>query len=277
MSAESHNSSVNGIRVNSTDAEAHEAGSVGTPTADSPDLRLPRVLVLLCTYNERQNLPVMLTGLWQAWPQADILVLDDNSPDGTGAWALQQQSQLPKLDVIVRSGKLGLGSALRDGIARCLAGQYDYLVNLDADQSHDPSVLAELLTPCLGSQSESVVSIGSRYTAGGATLGLNWWRRFISRLLNGYATTVLRLPVHDCSGSYRCYPVRLLRQLDLAKLHCAGYGFLEEILVHLQRLGARFEEVPITYHARGSGSSKLSLGDVWGALWTIHRLAVFRP
>jgi len=106
---------------------------------------------------------------------------------------------------------------------------------------------------------------------------LNWWRRTISRLLNWYATTILRLPVRDCSGSYRCYPVTLLRQLDLAKLHCNGYGFLEEILVHLQGLGARFEEVPITYHARGSGSSKLGFSDIWGALWVIHRLAVFRP
>jgi dolichol-phosphate mannosyltransferase len=121
------------------------------------------------------------------------------------------------------------------------------------------------------------VAIGSRYIAGGASTGLSHWRRTISRLLNWYATALLRLPVHDCSGSYRCYPVRLLRRLDLKSLRCDGYGFLEEILVHLARAGAEFREVPIIYHARGSGSSKLRFSDAWGALLVIHRLAFGHP
>ena len=104
--------------------------------------------------------------------------------------------------------------------------------------------------------------------------GLSFWRRSISRMLNWYATALLRLPVRDCSGSYRCYPVGLLRQLNLAHLRCNGYGFLEEILVHLARAGAEFREIPITYHSRGSGSSKLGLSDALGALLVIHRLAI---
>lgn len=234
----------------------------------------PRVLVLLCTFNERQNLPEVLDALWQTLPAADALVIDDNSPDGTGRWARETQARESRLKVVVRPGKLGLGSALRDGIAWCLEGEYHFLINLDADQSHDPRSATRLLEPCLASRDETLIAIGSRYIPGGATTGLSVWRRSISRLLNWYATTLLGLPVHDCSGSYRCYPVAMLRKLELSNLRCNGYGFLEEVLVHLDRAGGQFCEVPITYHSRGSGSSKLSLGDALGALVVIHRLAL---
>jgi dolichol-phosphate mannosyltransferase len=265
----------------------------------------PRVLVLLCTYNERGNLPEVLKQLWSVLPQADVLVVDDNSPDGTGEWVAARAASEPRLHLLARSGKLGLGSALRDGIAWCLTRQYDYLLNFDADRSHDPRVAPELLrTAVAGAVSQAgpatgpgpamspgsakspgsdtglgsmTVAIGSRYVAGGASTGLTPLRKAISRLLNAYAALLLRLPVGDCSGSYRCYPVALLRQLELPQLRCNGYGFLEEILVHLRGRGARFVEVPITYHARGAGSSKLSFSDAWGAIAVIHRLALSPP
>ncbi len=174
----------------------------------------------------------------------------------------------------------------RLGLARrhrlVLARQYDYLINLDADQSHDPASAPQLLDVCIensvrdASMQGRVVGIGSRYVAGGASTGLSYIRSAMSRALNLYASKLLRLPVRDCSGSYRCYPVALLRQVQLDQLHCNGYGFLEEILVHLQQAGAIFREVPITYHARGSGSSKLSSRDALGAIAVIHRLA-FTP
>ncbi len=132
-----------------------------------------RVLVLLCTYNERHNLPAMISALWDTLPSADILVMDDNSPDGTGVWATEQAESIPKLNVVVRPGKLGLGSALRDGIRWCLQHQYDYLINLDADQSHDPRVCPTLLEPCLADPTGTLVTIGSRYVAGGASTGLS--------------------------------------------------------------------------------------------------------
>lgn len=235
-----------------------------------------RVLVLLCTYNERHNLPAMVSALWETLPSADILVMDDNSPDGTGVWAVEQHGSTPKLNVVIRPGKLGLGSALRDGMRWCLQHQYDYLINLDADQSHDPRVCPTLLEPCLADASGMLVTIGSRYVAGGASTGLSPMRLGLSRGLNWYASKLLRLPVRDCSGSYRCYPTSLLGKLDLDELGCNGYGFLEEVLKHLQAKGATFREVPITYHARGSGSSKLSLGDALGAISVIHRLALMR-
>lgn len=238
-----------------------------------PSVNQPRVLVLLCTYNERHNLPQVLAALWDALPASDVLVIDDNSPDGTGKWAVEHQAHEPRLHVVVRRGKLGLGSALRNGMTWCIERRYDFLLNMDADQSHDPRMALRLLEPCAASGTGRHVALGSRYVDGGATVGLSALRHGLSRLLNWYATALLHLPVHDCSGSYRCYPVSLLCQLNLQRLTCNGYGFLEEVLVHLARAGAAFIEVPITYHSRGSGSSKLSLADAWGVLVVIHRLA----
>ncbi len=173
-----------------------------------------RVLVLLCTYNERHNLPEMLKALWDTLPGADILVMDDNSPDGTGQWAQQEQQNRTtedagQLHVVVRPGKQGLGSALRDGIRWCLQHRYDYLMNMDADQSHDPRACRALLEPCVSDPDGQLVTIGSRYVQGGASTGLSPLRQGLSRALNLYASKLLRLPVRDCSGSYRCYPTKI--------------------------------------------------------------------
>lgn len=239
----------------------------------------PKVLVLLCTYNERSNLPEVVQSTWQVLPQADVLVVDDNSPDGTGDWVKANESHWPQLHLLQRPGKLGLGSALRDGMAWCLEREFDFLINLDADLSHDPSRIAALLEVAVqqsDSPEHSTVSIGSRYVVGGQTLGLSFARRWLSRILNAYATTLLGLNLRDCSGSYRCYPVPLLKRLQLERLKCNGYGFLEEILCELRNIGAHFVEMPITYHMRGSGNSKLSLSDALGAVAVIHRLAFQR-
>ncbi len=239
-----------------------------------------RVLVVFCTYNEFSNLPQAVATIQKVAPHCDILVVDDNSPDGTGRWATEAASAernssemsgaASKLHVINRSGKLGLGSALRDAIVWCLERQYDYLVNLDADLSHDPSKVPELLKVARDEQVDVVV--GSRYVPGGETVGLSPFRRLLSRTLNRYAASKLGLPIRDCSGSYRCYRVSRLRELELRELTCDGYGFLEEILVALYRRGATLREIPITYHVRHSGQSKLSWSDATGALKVIRRL-----
>ena len=202
-----------------------------------------------------------------------MLVVDDNSPDGTGRWATEHQARQGQLHVLIRQGKMGLGSALREGIAWALERDYQYLINHDADQSHDPRAAANLLARCQSDPDHLTVVVGSRYVPGGRSIGLSLWRQCISRLLNGYVTRLLCLGVRDCSGSYRCYPTSLLKSIDWERLTCNGYGFLEEVLVHLARAGARFAELPITYHARGSGSSKLSIHDAWGVLLVVHRLA----
>ena len=216
------------------------------------------------------NLPQAIATLQRVAPECDILVVDDNSPDGTGRWAAGEAQGSARLHVLGRSGKLGLGSALRDAIRWCLDRDYEFMVNLDADLSHDPAKVPEFLATA---RKENVdVVIGSRYIAGGGTEGLSVLRKFLSRSLNRYATRALKLPVTDCSGSYRCYRVSKLRELALDQLTCDGYGFLEEILVRLHRAGATLREIPITYHDRQGGQSKLSWSDATGAMRVIQKL-----
>ena len=229
-----------------------------------------RALVVLCTYNEIANLPRAIGVLQRVAPECDLLVVDDNSPDGTGKWAAAEASASERINVLVRSGKLGLGSALRDAVRWCLERDYEFMVNLDADLSHDPAMVPAFLNIA---RAENVdVVIGSRYIAGGGTQGLSFVRKILSRSLNLYAARVLQLPVRDCSGSYRCYRVSKLRELQIDQLTCDGYGFLEEILVALYRLGATLRETPITYHERQGGHSKLSWSDATGAMRVIHKL-----
>lgn len=229
-----------------------------------------RALIVLCTYNEMANLPRAIEILRRVAPECDVLVVDDNSPDGTGKWAASVAISSARVHLISRSGKLGLGSALRDAIRWCLERNYQFMVNLDADLSHDPAKVPDFLEIAM---TENVdVVIGSRYIAGGGTQGLSFFRSIISRSLNRYAARVLQLPVRDCSGSYRCYRVSKLRELQIDQLTCDGYGFLEEILVTLHRLGATLREIPITYHQRHGGESKLSWSDATGAMGVIWRM-----
>jgi dolichol-phosphate mannosyltransferase len=228
------------------------------------------LLVLLCTYNEIENLPRVVAETWQAVPQAHILVIDDHSPDGTGNWVRAHAAIDRQLFLIRRAGKQGLGTALKAGIGWCLDHGYDYLLNLDADLSHPPAIIPKLLERC--QQPDCDVAIGSRYIAGGGFSGLPLHRRWMSRGLNAYARRRLKLPLTDCSGSLRCYSRGALEQLPLAQLQCGGYGFLEEVLVHLHAAGARFCEVPFIFSARAGGHSKLSMADAIGALSVIHRL-----
>jgi dolichol-phosphate mannosyltransferase len=229
-----------------------------------------RVLVVLCTFNEIHTLPQVVQNLRIVAPECDVLIVDDNSPDGTGVWAQNESVSNSYCHLLARPSKLGLGSALRDAMQWCLERDYQFVVNLDADMSHDPREVPNLVVHC--EQSGADVTIGSRYVAGGSTAGLSAFRTLISRTLNIYATSLLKLPVKDCSGSYRCYRVSALRKLKLAELACDGYGFLEEILAALHRQGAKLTEIPITYHVRKGGRSKLSLSDAVGALRVIHQL-----
>ncbi len=230
-----------------------------------------RVLVVLCTYNEADNLPKVFDQLEQVLPEADMLVVDDNSPDGTADVVRSRQESDGRYHLLLRSGKLGLGTALRDAMTWCLERDYDFLINLDADLSHDPARAPALLEACM--QPGVEVTLGSRYVPGGGFPGLAWHRRLISWCLNGYATRLLGLPVSDCSGSYRCYRTGALRKIKLSQLTCTGYGFLEEILVALHRSGAHLNEVPIQFECRLNGQSKLSLSDVVGVFKVVHTLA----
>jgi len=261
------------------------ASTASLPPETIPPAQPARVVVLLCTYNEAQNLPELFLQLRKHLPQADVLVVDDNSPDGTSACvqALPGYRETaddgmadsgPAVFLLKRSGKQGLGTATRLGLQWCMSQSYDFVINLDADLSHAPEYAPILLSACTDERVAGDVAVGSRYVAGGGMRGLPLHRQLISRLLNSYATRLLGLPVRDCSGSFRCYRMTALRQLDFASLTCPGYGFLEEILVALHRSGAKLVELPIEFHSRSQGDSKLGFSDAWGAISVIHRLAM---
>lgn len=248
----------------------------------SSDVDGSRTAVLLCTFNEAENLAALIPQIYSALPSVDVLVVDDNSPDGT-AQTVRSFSRYaegdalrsaPAIYLLQRSGKRGLGSATRDGLQWCLNRDYDFVINLDADGSHDPRSAQRMLDVCVAPEGHCDVAVGSRYIDGGGVGGWAWHRRLMSRMLNGYAKRLLRLPINDCSGSFRCYRTSQLRELDFERLTCPGYGFLEEILVALHRQGARLVEVPIEFRERASGHSKLSFADAWGAIKVIHRLAL---
>jgi dolichol-phosphate mannosyltransferase len=205
-------------------------------------------------------------------PDADLLVVDDNSPDGTGQWCDERAKTEPRLHCLHRSGKQGLGSATIAAMQYAIKHGYELFVTLDADWSHDPQYLPELIAAA----DEADVAIGSRYCPGGGIVGWPLHRRVMSRWNNAASRALLGMPVCDMSGAFRAYRVARLRTIDLSKIQATGYAYLEEILWHLHRAGARFVEVPITFRERRAGKSKITIGEAVGKLATLARLAVAR-
>lgn len=216
-----------------------------------------KILVSVATYNEIENLPRLVEQIEVHLPTADILVVDDASPDGTGQWCDKRANSDPRLTCLHRSGKLGLGTATIAAMQHAIAGNYRWLVNLDADFSHPPDRLPALVEVAEEQGSVDVV-IGSRYVPGGGIEGWPFSRRWMSNTVNWYSRWFLGLPVRDCSGAYRCYRVARLRELDFDRVRAKGYAFQEEILWHLKRLGCTFAEVPITFVDRRAGTTKVS-------------------
>jgi dolichol-phosphate mannosyltransferase len=233
---------------------------------------MPRTLVALATYNEIANLPGLVDEILRVLPGAHILVVDDNSPDGTGSWCDERSNAEPRLRCLHRSGKLGLGSATLEAMHHALKHDYDVFITLDADWSHDPAHLTQLVAAL----DNADVAIGSRYCPGGAIEGWPMHRRVVSRWVNGLTRLLLRLPVRDSSGAFRAYRVAKLREVRLEDIRATGYAYLEELLWHLHRAGATFDEVPITFHERRAGQSKVNLGEARSKLGTLLRLAKTR-
>jgi dolichol-phosphate mannosyltransferase len=229
----------------------------------------PRILVALATYNEIENLPSLVEGILRVLPSADVLVVDDNSPDGTGQWCDESARSEPRLRCVHRAAKQGLGSATLAAIGYAIEHEFDVFVTLDADWSHSP----EYLTSLVGALNNADVAIGSRYCTGGGIEGWPMHRRILSRWVNSLTRLLLRLPVRDASGSLRAYRVSKLRKVRLEDVRASGYSFLEEILWHLHRAGAAFTEVPITFHQRRAGESKINMREASGKLLTLLRLA----
>lgn len=232
----------------------------------------PRILVALATYNEIENLPGLVDEILSMLPGADVLVIDDDSPDGTGRWCDERAAGEPRLHCLHRPGKQGLGSATLAGARWALDRSYDLFITMDADWSHAPEHL-----PALVEATENAdVAVGSRYCAGGHIEGWPFLRRILSRGMNGVSRIILRLPVRDSSGAFRAYRAAALRRIDLSQIQASGYSYLEEIVWHLHRAGATFAEVPITFHERRAGNSKINAREAAGKLRTLLQLAAKR-
>jgi dolichol-phosphate mannosyltransferase len=233
----------------------------------------PRLLVSLATYNEAGNLRDLVTTIREFAPHASILIIDDNSPDGTGRIADALREQLPEIHVIHRAGKLGLGTAMLEAIRFAIDHNYDLFLNLDADFSHPPKYIPALLA----GMSDHDVMIGSRYIPGGAVEGeFNFKRKFMSTGINWYARVLLGLRTKDNSGSFRCYRVSKLAQIDLDRVKSRGYSFQEEILFWCKEVGCRMGETPILFMNRRSGVSKINKREAVSALGILLRLGVSR-
>ncbi len=232
-----------------------------------------KLLVTVATYNEMENLPDLVDEIFRTVPQVDLLVVDDNSPDGTGKWCDERRAEDPRVRCLHREGKLGLGTATMAAMRYGIQQGYQYVLNMDADFSHHPRYLPDLLAGMEPADGPPVdVMIGSRYVPGGGVEGWPWKRHVMSRGVNWYARWLLGLKSKDCSGAFRCYRTELLAKLDFDAIRSRGYSFQEEILWHLKRLGARFGETPIIFVDRQRGASKIDWKESLSALRIILQL-----
>ena len=230
---------------------------------------MAKTLVVLATYNEAENLrPIVEAILGLKLPELDILVVDDNSPDGTGQIADALARQRPEVKVVHRKGKLGLGSAQCGGMEFAMLQGYDYVVTIDADFSHNPKYLNELIAR----MDDCDLVIGSRYVPGGATENWGVLRRLMSWGANAFVRLLLGLKVRDCSSGFKCYRIGTLCRIDLSQIVAKGYAFQEEMVYRFQLLDARIGEVPIVFQNRRLGKTKMSLREIAGLFTTVLRL-----
>ena len=228
-----------------------------------------RTLVVVPTYNEASGIETALRRIREVLPDGEILVVDDNSPDGTAELVEAARAADPGVSLLRRPAKNGLGSAYLAGFAEGLERGFDILVEMDADLSHDPLALPALVSAATHGAD---VAIGSRYVAGGSTPDWTWRRAFLSRWGNRYAALALGLAVNDSTSGYRAYRADALRRVDLGHVRAYGYGFQVEMTYRLINQGGRVVEVPVAFVDRRAGESKMSLPDRPRGLRPRHRL-----
>lgn len=231
-----------------------------------------RTLVSLCTYNERENIELLIPRILAAAPDVEIVVVDDNSPDGTGNFADTLAAENPQIHVMHRPQKLGLGKATLAALDYAIEQRYDYWLNMDADFSHSPEEVPVLIN-CM---QQADIAIGSRYVAGGGVEGWNWRRHVMSRCINTYARLLLGLKTRDNSGAFRCYNLAKLRELDLHRVRATGYAIQEELLYRCRQVGCTFVETPIIFADRRMGESKINPKEAVLAVWVLFHLAIDR-
>ena len=228
----------------------------------------PRALIIIPTYNERENLELLVDAIFEVEPRLHILVVDDGSPDGTGDLAETLAARDERVNVLHRQGKLGLGTAYIAGFKWALERDYPLICEMDADFSHQPRYLPALLA----ATEDADLALGTRYVPGGGTEGWGPLRQLISRSGNLYARAVLWLPFHDLTGGFKCFRRAVLEKIDLDEVRSEGYAFQIELTYRAHKAGFRIAEVPIVFPDRTRGDSKMSSGIIHEAMINVLRL-----
>ncbi len=233
--------------------------------------KLEKALVVVPTYNERDNIHRLVPLVLEQDPRLEILIIDDDSPDGTGEIADRLATREPRLHVLHRTDKLGLGTAYIAGFRWGLDRDYDILFEMDADFSHDPSHLPQFLDAIR----EFDMVLGSRYLHGRVTV-VNWpmSRLLLSWFANLYARVATGLPVTDATGGFKCFRANVLRGIDLDRVGSEGYSFQIEMSLRAWRNGFSIGEIPIVFADRDVGESKMSKRIIWEAVWRVWALRV---
>lgn len=230
------------------------------------------ICVIVPTYNEKENIEDLVDQLLALPLDIHVIVVDDNSPDGTGQIADNLAKERPEVSVIHRAGKLGLGTAYIAGFKHGLAAGAQRLITMDADFSHDPSYIPALVELA----NYYHITIGSRYIPEGGVQNWEIQRRFLSWSANAFARAVLGLKAHDCTAGFRCYHREVLLNINLDRIFSNGYSFLVEMIFKCQRMGFTMGEIPIIFTNRQRGQSKISKREIYKAIYTVMRLSVSR-
>lgn len=232
------------------------------------DSRATRTLVVVPTFDEAENIPRLIPAVLDQAPHLDMLIVDDGSPDGTADLVKAMQKDDPRIHLIERPGKMGLGTAYVEGFRFAIRHGYDRVFEMDADFSHDPAEIPNFLA---ASEKADLV-IGSRYTNGVRVLNWPIKRLLLSYFANVYTRFMIGLPLHDATGGFKCYRRAVLEAISLDGIRSNGYAFQIEMSFKAWKKGFRLVEIPIVFHDRRSGFSKMSKSIVYEALFMLWRL-----
>jgi dolichol-phosphate mannosyltransferase len=227
-----------------------------------------KCVVVIGTYNEAENIPGLLPDILSLGSEYEAIIVDDNSPDGTGRLVAETAADEPRVHLVQRSGRMGYGSAYLEGFRAALDMGADYIVQMDADYSHNPSDVPRLVEAAR----DVDIAIGSRYTRGGTTEGWPLRRRLISRAANLAARLLLALPIRDCTGGFKCFRRSTLESMSFEDIRSRGFASLYEVNYACHRSGRAFREVPIKFVERRAGASKLSWKVIAEAMVVLLRL-----
>ena len=231
-----------------------------------------KIIVVMPMYNERPNIELIVAAVTANGPEWNVLVVDDNSPDGTGQVADEVAAKDARVTVLHRAGKMGLGTAYRDGLSRALELGGDYVCTMDADFSHNPEILPKLFALAR----EHGAAHGSRYVKGGGTRDWGLMRRLNSSFANILTRLVLSVRLGDCTSGFRCYRRDVLAAMEVSTLKAKGYAVLEEMLFRCKRVGVTPAEYPIIFIDRKAGESKINIGESFRALFLLLGLRLSR-